>query len=76
MVFIFKDYNKKVMMVTAVPMTMLDHVKVVIPKIILNAENIFFVPANEIIGTLSRKFPISVLYKLIEINFIGVVEQR
>merc|ERR1712141_684421 len=27
MVFIFKDYNKKVMMVTAVPMTMLDHVK-------------------------------------------------
>ena len=28
MVFIFKDYNKKVMMVTAVPMTMLDHVKV------------------------------------------------
>merc|ERR1719361_2258547 len=25
--FIFKDYNKKVMMVTAVPMTMLDHVK-------------------------------------------------
>ena len=28
MVFIFKDYSKKVMMVTAVPMTMLDHVKV------------------------------------------------
>merc|ERR1712156_140100 len=27
MVFIFKDYSKKVMMVTAVPMTMLDHVK-------------------------------------------------
>ena len=29
MVFIFKDYSKKVMMVTAVPMTMLDHVKVI-----------------------------------------------
>jgi hypothetical protein len=28
MVFIFKDYNKKVAMVTSVPMTMLDHVKV------------------------------------------------
>jgi len=27
MVFIFKDYNKKVAMVTSVPMTMLDHVK-------------------------------------------------
>ncbi|TRY61376.1 hypothetical protein TCAL_08430 [Tigriopus californicus] len=27
MVFIFKDYNKKVMMVTTIPMTMLDHVK-------------------------------------------------
>merc|ERR1711962_326329 len=27
MVFIFKDYNKKVAMVTAIPMTMLDHVK-------------------------------------------------
>merc|ERR1719369_1487298 len=27
MVFIFKDYNKKVSMVTTVPMTMLDHVK-------------------------------------------------
>ena len=28
MVFIFKDYNRKVAMVTSVPMTMLDHVKV------------------------------------------------
>ena len=28
MVFIFKDYSKKVSMVTTVPMTMLDHVKV------------------------------------------------
>ncbi len=28
MVFIFKDYEKKVMMVTSIPMTMLDHVKV------------------------------------------------
>ena len=28
MCFIFKDYNKKVAMVTSVPMTMLDHVKV------------------------------------------------
>ena len=27
MVFIFKDYNKKVMMCTSIPMTMLDHVK-------------------------------------------------
>ena len=27
MVFIFKDYNKKIAMVTAIPMTMLDHVK-------------------------------------------------
>ncbi len=27
MVFIFKDYSKKVMMVTTVPMNMLDHVK-------------------------------------------------
>lgn len=27
MVFIFKDYNKKVTMVTAIPMSMLDHVK-------------------------------------------------
>ena len=30
MVFIFKDYNRKVAMVTTVPMTMLDHVKVII----------------------------------------------
>ena len=29
MVFIFKDYNRKVAMVTSVPMTMLDHVKVI-----------------------------------------------
>ena len=28
MVFIFKDYSKKVTMVTTVPMNMLDHVKV------------------------------------------------
>ena len=27
MVFIFKDYSKKIAMVTAIPMTMLDHVK-------------------------------------------------
>ena len=27
MVFIFKDYSKKISMVTAIPMTMLDHVK-------------------------------------------------
>ena len=27
MVFIFKDYSKKICMVTAIPMTMLDHVK-------------------------------------------------
>merc|ERR1712133_217640 len=27
MVFIFKDYGKKISMVTAIPMTMLDHVK-------------------------------------------------
>ena len=27
MVFIFKDYTKKICMVTAIPMTMLDHVK-------------------------------------------------
>ena len=27
MVFIFKDYSKKVTMVTSIPMTMLDHVK-------------------------------------------------
>ena len=27
MVFIFKDYSKKVMMVTTIPMNMLDHVK-------------------------------------------------
>ena len=30
MVFIFKDYSKKVSMVTTVPMTMLDHVKVTV----------------------------------------------
>ena len=36
MVFIFKDYNKKVMMVTAVPMTMLDHVKVTRLKLMLS----------------------------------------
>ena len=27
MCFIFKDYTKKVMMITSIPMTMLDHVK-------------------------------------------------
>ncbi len=27
MVFVFKDYHKKVAMVNAIPMTMLDHVK-------------------------------------------------
>ena len=27
MVFIYKDYSKKIAMVTAIPMTMLDHVK-------------------------------------------------
>ena len=27
MVFVFKDYHKKVAMITAVPMTHLDHVK-------------------------------------------------
>lgn len=41
MVFIFKDYSKKVMMVTAVPMTMLDHVKV---KIILSVYSNYSFP--------------------------------
>lgn len=52
MVFIFKDYNKKVMMVTAVPMTMLDHVKVVELNLIFFLEIFFKIRYQNNLGSI------------------------
>lgn len=36
MIFVFKDYQKKVVMVNAIPMNMLDHVKEWLKYVITN----------------------------------------